>query len=216
MVGHPYSQASRFDCSGVLGGSSWALWICLQTNLMGCGPRAAALPPGFPNLDGFVPVPADNYIRTGPKGPGRFVEFSPPTTSSAASPPPSTRSQQDRPRAFTAKAKYRRRIRSHTRRVLATGTVGDWGAAEFRIDKELSGCPMGAYNSGALLGAGQKLSYQNVTCAVCADGLVACVDNSIGQHGFALKPSGNRHVLSGSLAEWLPRLAWSGTLIRRP
>jgi hypothetical protein len=47
-------------------------------SLIGCGLHAAALPPGFPNLDSFASVPADNYIATGPKGPRRFVEFSTP------------------------------------------------------------------------------------------------------------------------------------------
>jgi hypothetical protein len=42
-----------------------------------------------------------------------------------------------------------------------------------------------------LLNVGQKVSYQKATCAVGGDGLVACLDNSLGQHGFVLKPSGN-------------------------
>jgi hypothetical protein len=38
---------------------------------------------------------------------------------------------------------------------------------------------------------GQKVSYQNATCTVGGDGLVACLDTSLGQHRFVLKPSGN-------------------------
>jgi hypothetical protein len=48
--------------------------------LMGCGPHAAAVPPGFPNLDSFAAAPVDNYISIGPKGPGRFVALSTPYT----------------------------------------------------------------------------------------------------------------------------------------
>jgi hypothetical protein len=74
----------------------------------------------------------------------------------------------------------------------AIGKVGDTGtSAGFRIERELTNCPIGAFNSGALLNVGQKVSYQNATCAVGGDGLVACLDTSLGQHGFVLKPSGN-------------------------
>jgi hypothetical protein len=52
--------------------------VAVALGMVGCGPHAAALPPGFPNLDSFAPVPVDNYITTGPKGPKRFVSFSTP------------------------------------------------------------------------------------------------------------------------------------------
>jgi hypothetical protein len=160
--------------------------------LMGCGPHAAALPPGFPNLDSFAPVPADNYIRTGPKGPGRFVEFSTPYNiecifTATTDPVPAGTTQGvncdgDIPGVASG---------GTATEACAVGKVGEVGAAGFRTERELTSCPLGSFNSGALLGAGQKVSYQNVTCAVGGDGLVACVDNSVGQHGFALKPSGN-------------------------
>ena len=41
------------------------------------------------------------------------------------------------------------------------------------------------------LAAGQKLSYLNVTCAVGADNLIACLDTTSGDHGFVLQPSGS-------------------------
>jgi len=50
--------------------------IAVALAVVGCGPCAAALPAGFPNLDSFASVPVDNYIGTGPKGPKRFVSFS--------------------------------------------------------------------------------------------------------------------------------------------
>ncbi|MGB7868969.1 MAG: hypothetical protein WBM01_11940 [Mycobacterium sp.] len=52
--------------------------VAAALGMVGCGPHAAALPAGFPNLDSFSPVPVDNYITTGPKGPKRFVSFSTP------------------------------------------------------------------------------------------------------------------------------------------
>lgn len=160
--------------------------------LMGCGPHAGALPPGFPDLNGFASVRVDNYIATGPKGPGRFLEFSTPYNiqcgfTATANPQPAGSSQ-----GIHCEGQIPGVSSGPTpTESCATGTVADWGAAGFRIDKQLSGCPIGSYNTGTPLGAGQKVTYQNVTCAVGGDGLVACLDTSLGQHGFALKPSGN-------------------------
>jgi hypothetical protein len=158
----------------------------------GCGSRAAALPPGFPKLDRFAPVPVDNYISTGPKGPKRFVTFSTPYNiqcvfAATTDPVPAGDSQGiscqgDIPGVASG---------ATPTRSCAIGKVADWGTSGFRLDNELTNCPIGTFNSGTLLNAGQKLSYQNVTCAVGGDGLVACMDTSLGQHGFALKPSGN-------------------------
>jgi hypothetical protein len=159
--------------------------------LMGCGPNAAALPPGFPNLDGFAAVPVDNYIATGPKGPGRFVAFSTPYNiecgfTATTDPLPAGSQGVHCDGEIPGVASGATATES-----CATGTVSSYGASGFRTERQLTGCPIGSFSSGAPLGAGQKVSYQNVTCAVGTDVLVACIDTSVGQHGFALKPSGN-------------------------
>ncbi|WP_292974906.1 hypothetical protein [Mycobacterium sp.] len=161
-------------------------------SLLGCGQRAAALPPGFPDLDSFGPVAVDGYIATGPKGPRRFVAFSTPYNiqcgfTATEDPLPAGKSQAihcegDIPGVASGPS---------ITESCATGVVNSLGAAGFRVERQLSGCPVGSYNAGTPLGVGQKLTYQNVTCAVGGDGLVACLDTSLGQHGFALKPSGN-------------------------
>ncbi|MDT5148253.1 MAG: hypothetical protein QOC58_2898, partial [Mycobacterium sp.] len=46
-------------------------------------------------------------------------------------------------------------------------------------------------SGGKALSAGQKVSYLNVTCAVGADDLVACLDSTSGEHGFVLQRSGS-------------------------
>jgi hypothetical protein len=61
-------------------------------------------------------------------------------------------------------------------------------AGAFRLERELTTCPIHRYSTGAVLNAGQKISYQNVTCAVGGDGLLACLDTNLGPHGFVLKP----------------------------
>jgi hypothetical protein len=73
----------------------------------------------------------------------------------------------------------------------AIGKAGDTGTSGFRLERGLTTAPSARSLSGTLLKVGQKVSYQNATCAVGGDGLVACLDTSLGQHGFVLKPSGN-------------------------
>jgi hypothetical protein len=53
------------------------------------------------------------------------------------------------------------------------------------------GNPPALPSGGKSLGVGQKLSYLNVTCAVGADNLVACLDTTSGDHGFVLQRSGS-------------------------
>jgi hypothetical protein len=155
-------------------------------------PPARALPPGFPDLNDFAPVPGDNYIATGPKGPGRWVSFSTPyniecNSIATTGPVPAGSSQGiSCDGAIPGEASGPTATES-----CAIGTVRSWGASGFRLDRELTNCPTGTFNTGTLLNAGQKVSYQNATCAVGGDGLVACLDTSLGQHGFAVKSSGN-------------------------
>jgi len=70
------------------------------------------------------------------------------------------------------------------------GTVRSQGAAGLRLNRESTTCGR-QFSNGTFLGVGQKVSYRNVTCAVGADQLLACLDTSLGQHGFVLRPSGS-------------------------
>jgi hypothetical protein len=176
-------RAARIVTAGIVA-------VALGTmGAVGCGPRAAALPAGFPDFGSFAAAPVDNYIGTGPKGPKRFVTFSTPYNISCnfiatIDPVPAGSSQGticegEIPGVASGPP------------ACAEGKVGDAGATGFRFEREPSSCPIGTFNDGTLLNAGQKVSYQNVTCAVGGDGLVACLDTSLGQHGFVVKPSGN-------------------------
>jgi hypothetical protein len=53
------------------------------------------------------------------------------------------------------------------------------------------GNPAALPYGGKALAAGQKLSYLNVTCAVGADKLIACLDTTSGDHGFVLQSVGS-------------------------
>lgn len=155
-------------------------------------PTAAALPPRFPDLDTFASVSVDTYIVTGPEGPKRFVAFSTPyniecSFSASNDPVPAGTTQ-----GINCNGEIPGAASGPTpTESCATGKVGEWGATGFRIERELDNCPIGIFSSGAPLTAGHKVTYQNVTCAVGDNGLIACLDTSLGHHGFALQPAGN-------------------------
>lgn len=163
----------------------------------GCTPRAAALPAGFPDLNKFSAVPVENYITTGPKGPGRWVNFSTPYNIEcqfdAAPEPIQARSSQalhcDGDMPGMGSVPYVQG--SPVQGWCDIGTVRTQNSGSLALNRESVMCPPRPFNSGALLSAGQKVSSSNVTCAVGAGQLVACLDTNSGQHGFVLKPSGS-------------------------
>ncbi|OBC02821.1 hypothetical protein [Mycobacterium sp. 852002-40037_SCH5390672] len=163
-------------------------------------PHAGALPPpGFPNLDTFTAVPADGYLGIGAPGSSPRVRFS---AGSAlvcdfyGGPPPVPQPSQDikckgdmlgmddvpfpggRPRPGDC----------------VVGSV-DFKGPGYQLSRmSYGGCdgnPPPLPGGGKSLGSGQKLTYLNVTCAVGADDLVACLDTTSGDHGFVVQRSGS-------------------------
>ncbi|MEO6792381.1 MAG: hypothetical protein ABI253_08880 [Mycobacterium sp.] len=158
------------------------------------GSPAGAQPAAFPNLDDFTAVSVDDYLTTGPKGPGRWVNFSTPYNIScqfvAAGEPGTLQAIScDGDMPGMDNAPYAQG--SPEQGWCLTGTVRTENSGSVRLNRQSVMCPAGPFDSGKPLNVGQKVSYQNVTCAVGADRLVACLDTSAGQHGFVLKPSGS-------------------------
>ena len=162
--------------------------------LGGAGSPAGAQPAEFPDLDAFTAVPVDGYLSAGPKTPGRWVNFATPYNISCqfdAVDPQAGSSQAitcdgDMPGLATAPLGSGEPVPGGC----VIGTVRSQGAAGLRLNRESTGCGR-QFSTGAFLGVGQKLSYANVTCAVGTDQLVACLDTSLGHHGFVLSPSGS-------------------------
>jgi hypothetical protein len=162
--------------------------------MAGQGSPVHAQPAGFPNLDDFTAVPVDDYLSTGPKGPGRWVNFATPYNLACqfdAIEPPAGSSQAimcdgDMPGMANAPLSSGAPVPDGC----VIGTVRSQGAAGLRLNRESTSCGR-QFSNGAFLGVGQKVSYGNVTCAVGADQLVACLDTSLGHHGFVLRPSGS-------------------------
>ncbi|MEB3034796.1 hypothetical protein [[Mycobacterium] nativiensis] len=160
------------------------------------GAPAGAQPEGFPSFDDFTAVPADDYITTGPKSPGRWVNFSTPYNVACQFDAPidgvpagSTQAiicDGDMPGLANAPLAAGETVPGGC----VIGTVRSQGAAGLRLNRESTGCGR-QFSNGAFLGVGQKVSYRNVTCAVGTDQLVACLDTSLGHHGFMLRPSGS-------------------------
>jgi hypothetical protein len=162
--------------------------------MAGQGSPVHAQPAGFPNLDDFTAVPVDDYLSTGPKGPGRWVNFATPYNIACqfdAIEPPAGSSQAimcdgDMPGMANAPLSSGAPVPGGC----VIGTVRSQGAAGLRLNRESTSCGR-QFSNGAFLGVGQKVSYGNVTCAVGADQLVACLDTSLGHHGFVLRPAGS-------------------------
>lgn len=177
------------------------LGLTLGTSAIAGGvPRSAAQPPpGFPNLDGFTPVAADGYRRTGAAGTAPRISFSSPFAVACdfyGGPPPVPQPSQDikckgdmsgmddvpfpggRPRPGDC----------------VVGSV-DFKGPGYQLSRmSYGGCDGNALtlsSGGKVLGVGQKLTYLNVTCAVGADNVVACLDTTSGDHGFVVQRSGS-------------------------
>lgn len=175
------------------------LTVAASAIVVGAPPAAAQPPPNFPNLDGFTAVPADGYLSTGPAGTSPRISFSTPYAvvcdfygGPAPAPPPSQgikckgdMSGMDdvpipggRPRPGDC----------------VVGSV-DFKGPGYQLSRmSYSGCdgnPPALPTGAKLLAAGQKLTYLNVTCAVGADNMVACLDTTSGDHGFVVQRSGS-------------------------
>ncbi|MCW2659340.1 MAG: hypothetical protein JWP83_492 [Mycobacterium sp.] len=164
-------------------------------------PHAAALPPRFPDLNRFIAVPVDGYATTPSQGGAPRISFSATPTlvcdfygGPAPAPQPSqdikcngdTPGMDDVP--FPGGGGHPKPGDC------VVGAVNFKGPGYELSRMTYGGCdgnPPALTSGGKSLGAGQKLSYLNVTCAVGADNFVACLDTTSGDHGFVLDPSGS-------------------------
>ena len=162
---------------------------------------AAQPPPGFPNLDGFISVPADGYAAPPREGAPPRISFSATPTLTCdfyggTGPPPQPSQDIKCTGYMPGMDDVPFPGGGHTKPGdCVVGSVNFKGPGYELSRMSYVGCdgsqpalPPG----GKSLGVGQKLSYLNVTCAVGVDNLVACLDTTSGDHGFVLKRSGSR------------------------
>jgi hypothetical protein len=182
--------------------------VMLTTTIMGAGysvPRAAAQPAGFPDLNTFTAVSADGYLTKKSKGSSDLstIDFSTPYNIGcefAASQDNPTRASEfiicdgDLPGMDSTPISS---LGGTTRSPgdCLVGTAGTNVNGDYTLhrtyDGGCNGQPARSSLGGKLVAAGQKISYQNATCAVGANRLIACLDTTSGEHGFVLQPSGS-------------------------
>lgn len=154
------------------------------TGQVGC---ASAQPPGFPNLDSFAPVPVEDYFVINYRGvPGsRSMSFDTPYNLHCVM-------DASEPKTLSSTG------------IRCTGDLPDTEPGDCVIGSLNGAGPSGSYGltrtpgncspfiaGEKQLSIGQKITYKNVTCAVGAGQLTACLDTHSGRHGFVLKPSGS-------------------------
>jgi hypothetical protein len=169
-------------------------------------PHANALPAGFPDLNTFTAVSADGYLTKKSKGSSDLstIDFSTPYNIGcgfSASQDPSTQPSQnvtcdgDLPGIGNVPIiPLSGTTSSPGDCVVGTARAAENGPAYVfnrTTDGGCNGQPAKSSLGGNMLGAGQKVSFKNVTCAVGPDRLVACLDTTSGEHGFVLQPSGS-------------------------
>jgi hypothetical protein len=163
-------------------------------------PHAAAEPPPrFPDLSRFVAVPADGYATAAQGGAPRISFSVTPTLvcdfygGPAPAPQPSQdiKCSGDAPGMDDVPFPGGGRSKPGD---CVVGTVNFKGPGYELSRMTYSGCdgnPPALPSGGKPLAAGAKLTYLNVTCAVDAGNVVACLDTTSGDHGFVLQPSGS-------------------------
>lgn len=163
-------------------------------------PQAAPQPPpGFPNLDSFTSVPTGGYVTNSGPGTSTRISFSAPyplVCDFYGGPAPAPQPSQDIKCSGDMPGMNDVPIPGGHPRPgdCVVGSVSYKGPGYQLSRMSYGGCdgnPPKLPSDGKLLGAGQKLSYLNVTCAVGADDLVACLDTTSGDHGFVLQRSGS-------------------------
>jgi hypothetical protein len=169
-------------------------------------PQATAQPPGFPDLNSFAPVPADTYITKKTKGSSDLstIDFSTPYNvgcTISASQDPNTAPSQYTACNGDVPGLDNLPLNSATGSSPSPGDciegqvapqgMGPSYSLNHYFEGGCNGAPVRPGYGGKPLGAGQKITFKNVTCAVGPNKLIACLDTTSGEHGFLLQPSGS-------------------------
>jgi hypothetical protein len=177
-----------------------ALTLAMASAIASAQHAAAQPPPRFPNLDGFTAVPSDGYATTSSTGNPPRINFSATNTlvcdfygGTAPAPQPSQdiKCSGDMPGMDDVPFPGAGHLRPGD---CVVGSVNFKGPGYELSRMSYGGCggnPAALPYGAKPLASGQKLTYLNVTCAVGADNLVACLDTTSGDHGFVLQPSGS-------------------------
>jgi hypothetical protein len=182
------------------GGVTWGVLALAAASAIASAPHAAAEPPPrFPDLSRFIAVPVDGYA-TPSQGAASRISFSASPTLVCdfyGGPAPAPQPSQDIKCSGDAPGMDDVPFPGggHSKPGdCVVGAVNFKGPGYELSRMTYSGCdgnPPALTSGGKALPAGAKLTYLNVTCAVDAGNVVACLDTTSGDHGFVLQPSGS-------------------------
>lgn len=177
-----------------------ALTLAAVPAIVSAPHAAAAPPPRFPDLSRFVAVPVDGYATSPQDGSGPRIRFSPTPTlvcdfygGPAPAPQPSQdiKCSGDMPGMDDVTFPGGGHPKPGDCVVSAVNFKGPGYELSRMSYGGCDGNPPAVAPGGKPLAPGAKLSYLNVTCAVDAGNVVACLDTTSGDHGFVLEPSGS-------------------------
>ncbi len=177
-----------------------ALTLAAASAIATAVPHAAAdPPPRFPDLTRFIAVPADGYATPAQGGTPRISFSATPTLvcDFYGGPAPAPQPSQDIKCSGDAPGMDDVPFPGggHSKPGdCVVGAVNFKGPGYELSRMSYSGCdgnPPALPSGGKPLAPGAKLTYLNVTCAVDAGNVVACLDTTSGDHGFVLQPSGS-------------------------
>lgn len=152
-----------------------------------CGESGtAAADPGFPDLDAFTVVPTAPYEYRAPTTGFTTIEFSTPDGVNCRF--NVTRRDETSTQELSCRGRFPDDASAQSNDYCAD--VGSGSSFVYRIHHQPNECVTSP--RGVLLPAGSKISAGDITCAVGAGSLTACLDTRAGQrHGFVLQPSGS-------------------------
>ncbi|MDO3069572.1 hypothetical protein [Mycobacteroides abscessus] len=158
--------------------------------LIACAPpdRAAAEPPGFPDLNAYSEVSVDQYVSAAGRG-MTSVFFSTTEGVNCGFGHPANPDGRNQLIQCWGPLPGLQDIAAEGSGPCDTGTVNQFGA-KYAIGHVKGACKDNRPTS-KVLSPGQKVSYGNVTCGVGDGGSVACIERVNPERGFVLQPSGS-------------------------
>ncbi len=147
-------------------------------------PIALAEPPGFPDLNTFVEVPASQYVTAGSRG-MTFIGFSTAEGINCGFSNPDSPDGQNQLIHCAGPLPGLQDVPATGSGPCETGV-----ASQVAITHSKGSCA-DVKPTRKILGPGQKITHGMVTCAVGNGPLVACIDRFGPERGFVLQPSGS-------------------------
>lgn len=154
-------------------------------------PNFAHADPGTVDFNSYSSVPVEKFFRYTPKSAARTISFSTPYEIKCVVSAPETTLTINQGIQCSGHIPGLDSARGSGpgEDACLIGSVYPRGP-QYEISKQGFGCNW-SYEHGEMLNVGEKVAFQNATCAVGVEPLLACTDTTSGPHGFVLQASGS-------------------------